>query len=179
MDDSMSSESPAGPSRPTPFPPYQTPTTAVGLGLNPPQPFPTSFPSPGPVHVQPMQGDPWAIHRIPPEPPTSPIPAEEQHGEQVGEEGEGAEEEEEEAMSEGSSAEYDPETNPEEWANRLDELAGVLEVGEEEARAIRWGPALGQDRNVPDLPLEEFKALINHHLTTTEWRYTPNPTMSF
>ncbi|WVF70149.1 hypothetical protein IAT40_004937 [Kwoniella sp. CBS 6097] len=85
----------------------------------------------------------------------------------------GAEEEEEEyAQSESSSAQYDPDADPEGFAQRLDELAGVLEVGEEEARALRWGPAMGKERDAPVLPLSDFKTLINHHLTSTEWRFS-------
>ncbi|KAK8846656.1 hypothetical protein IAR55_005743 [Kwoniella newhampshirensis] len=96
-----------------------------------------------------------------------------QANEEQEEEGEG---DETYAQSESSSADYDPDADPEAFARRLDELAGVLEVGEEEARALRWGPALGRERDAPDLPLAQFKALINHHLTKTEWRYTPSAT---
>lgn len=46
-----------------------------------------------------------------------------------------------------SSAAYDPDEDPEGWAERLDELAGVLEVSEEEARALRWGPAIGLEKD--------------------------------
>lgn len=28
-------------------------------------------------------------------------------------------------------------------------------------------------RPVPDLPLDQFKALLNHHLAATEWKYAP------
>ncbi|WVQ97742.1 hypothetical protein IAU59_004856 [Kwoniella sp. CBS 9459] len=90
-----------------------------------------------------------------------------------GEEDEEGEEEEEYAQSESSSAQYDPDADPEGFAQRLDELAGVLEVGEEEARAIRWGPAMAKDRDAPALPLSEFKNLVNYHLTSTEWRFSP------
>lgn len=45
--------------------------------------------------------------------------------------------------SDSSSAAFDPDEDPGGWAERLDELAGLLEVSEEEARALRWGPAIG------------------------------------
>lgn len=48
----------------------------------------------------------------------------------------------EETFSEGSSAVFDPDNDPAGFAERLDELAGVLEVREDEARAVRWGPDL-------------------------------------
>ncbi|KAK6904067.1 hypothetical protein I203_107581 [Kwoniella mangroviensis CBS 8507] len=75
--------------------------------------------------------------------------------------------------SESSSAQYDPDTDPEGFAQRLDELAGVLEIGEEESKAIRWGLPISQkQKQGPDLPLADFRKLINHHLNTTEWKYT-------
>lgn len=46
-----------------------------------------------------------------------------------------------------SSAAFDPDEDPEGWAERLDELAGILEVSEEEARALRWGPAIGLEKD--------------------------------
>lgn len=60
------------------------------------------------------------------------------------ESGMGAEEAEgeDDGMSDTSSAMYDPEADPDAFARRLDELAGVLEMGEQEARAIRWGVAV-------------------------------------
>ncbi|CAK9784282.1 hypothetical protein CC85DRAFT_284891, partial [Cutaneotrichosporon oleaginosum] len=68
-----------------------------------------------------------------------------------------------------SSREYSPDMNPAGFAERLDELAGILEVGEEEARAVRWGPDLsGED--VP-LSIDEFREVLHHHLAATEWRY--------
>lgn len=48
---------------------------------------------------------------------------------------------EDDAMSDTSSAMYDPEADPDAYARRLDELAGVLEMGEQEARSMRWGIA--------------------------------------
>ena len=48
----------------------------------------------------------------------------------------------EETFSEGSSAVFDADNDPAGFAERLDELAGVLEVREDEARAVRWGPDL-------------------------------------
>lgn len=42
--------------------------------------------------------------------------------------------------SETSSVMFDREADPEGWARRLDELAGVLEMGEKEAKALKWGP---------------------------------------
>lgn len=64
---------------------------------------------------------------------------EEEEGEQEEEDAEGDSGDEDEATSDTSSAMFDPEADPEGWAIRQDELAGVLEMGEEEARAIRWG----------------------------------------
>lgn len=49
--------------------------------------------------------------------------------------------------SDGSSAAYDPDDDPEAWAERLDELAGVLEMSEVEARALRRGPAVARERD--------------------------------
>lgn len=60
--------------------------------------------------------------------------------EEEGEDGEG------DGMSETSSAMYDPATDPEGFAKRLDELAGTLEISEEEARALRQGPAIGKGK---------------------------------
>ncbi|KAL1408470.1 hypothetical protein Q8F55_005282 [Vanrija albida] len=77
------------------------------------------------------------------------------------------------AESEGSSAAYDPDDDPEAWAERLDELAGVLEMSEVEARALRWGPAVGRERDAPDLAIDDFRAVLDHHLTTTAWRFEP------
>ncbi|GMK57499.1 hypothetical protein CspeluHIS016_0403330 [Cutaneotrichosporon spelunceum] len=74
---------------------------------------------------------------------------------------------EQESYSEGSSAVFDPDNDPAGFAERLDELAGVMEIGEEEARALRWGPSL---RDVP-LLIDDFKAVLNSHITSTEWRY--------
>jgi hypothetical protein len=48
----------------------------------------------------------------------------------------------EDDQSDSSSIMFDPDVDPEGFARRLDELAGSLEMGEEEARAIRWGPQL-------------------------------------
>jgi hypothetical protein len=52
-----------------------------------------------------------------------------------------------EGHSETSSAMFDPDADPEGFARRQDELAGVLEMGEKEAKAIRWGPAIGRERD--------------------------------
>ena len=100
--------------------------------------------------------------------------------------------EEDYAGSETSSAMFDPDADPEGWAARLDELAGVKEMGEEEARALRWGPPFEKDQEgewfgraelgVPlanssgrvksfTQPLDDFKVVINHYLDTTEWKY--------
>ncbi|BEJ17544.1 hypothetical protein CspHIS471_0609450 [Cutaneotrichosporon sp. HIS471] len=76
---------------------------------------------------------------------------------------------EQDSFSERSSAVFDPDNDPAGFAERLDELAGVMEIGEEEARALRWGPNLGGD----DTPLcvDEFKDVLYHHIAATEWRY--------
>jgi len=57
------------------------------------------------------------------------------------------EKEEGDAKSETSSVMFDYDVDPEGFARRLDELAGTLEVGEEEARALRWGPSIGKEAN--------------------------------
>jgi len=157
---------------------FHTPANPVGLGIHP-RIAPPNLPEPD----ESFEGE-WA---------EGASPAEEEESGEVGEGDEGDEEECE--GSEASSVMFDRDLDPEGWAKRLDELAGVLEMGEEEARALRWGPALGRERDggspllldvsltecgfiAPDLPLEDFRALINHHLTTTEWRYT-SPTKLF
>jgi hypothetical protein len=78
----------------------------------------------------------------------------EESGEEAGEEeeGEGAAEEDDadgdaDAVSEGSSADYDRLTDPVGYAKRLDGLAGVLEMREDEARAMKWGPGMGRERD--------------------------------
>jgi hypothetical protein len=48
-------------------------------------------------------------------------------------------EEDYDASSDTSSVIFDPKTDPEGFARRLDELAGVLEVSEQEAQALKWG----------------------------------------
>jgi hypothetical protein len=55
--------------------------------------------------------------------------------------------EEGDAKSETSSVMFDYDVDPEGFARRLDELAGTLEVGEEEARALRRGPAVVKEGN--------------------------------
>jgi len=72
--------------------------------------------------------------------------AEAQEEEEEEEEEEVEREEEGDAKSETSSVMYDPEVDPEGFARRLDELAGTLEVGQVEARALRWGPAIASER---------------------------------
>lgn len=69
---------------------------------------------------------------------------EEEEGDEEEEEEEGEEADESYPESEGSSAAFDPDNDPVGFAERLDELAGVLEMGEAEARALRWGPAMGR-----------------------------------
>ena len=69
--------------------------------------------------------------------------------EEEDEEGEEEEEEESEGSgygSETSSMIYDQNLDPDGWAKRLDELAGVMEMGEVEARALKWGPPIGKER---------------------------------
>jgi hypothetical protein len=65
---------------------------------------------------------------------------------------EGAKEEGEDAKSETSSVMFDYDVDPEGFARRLDELAGTLEVGEEEARALRWGPEIRKEGNGRSVP---------------------------
>ncbi|WVQ76740.1 hypothetical protein IAR50_006414 [Cryptococcus sp. DSM 104548] len=96
---------------------------------------------------------------------------------------------EDEAGSDGSSEQYDPEGDPETFARRLDELAGVLERGEVEAGELKWGPVITKaDGKVPKASNKNLKAVINHHLSTTAWQYAssaltpfsdPNPSDTF
>lgn len=127
-------------------------------------------------------------------------------GQEDQEEEEGPEEEEEEEIgeeedddlggSETSSIMFDAEADPEGFAKRLDELAGVLEKSEQEVRALKWGPPIGKGvkggcscplvssmnrvvmltiaMSMPVLAHEDFKALTDHHLNVTEWKYTTN-----
>jgi hypothetical protein len=94
-----------------------------------------------------------------------------EHGDEDNEEGEGEEDEEEEEdeddegqdedddnASATSSQVYDRESDPEGYASRLDELAGVLEMGQVELNAIKWGPVMGKQRD------GEFKLLLLLHL---------------
>ena len=69
---------------------------------------------------------------------------EELEEEQEQEEEEAGEEGEEMGGSETSSVMFDAEADPEGFAKRLDELAGVLEKSEEEVRALKWGPPIGR-----------------------------------
>lgn len=71
-------------------------------------------------------------------------PEEEGEDEDQEDEDDAGEEEEDYAVSDTSSAMYDPAADPEGFARRQDELAGVLEMGEEEAKALKWGPAIGR-----------------------------------
>ncbi|WWC87152.1 uncharacterized protein L201_002038 [Kwoniella dendrophila CBS 6074] len=73
--------------------------------------------------------------------------------------------------SEGSSAQYDPDTDPEGFAQRLDELAGVLEITPAESNAIKWGLPLSKKQKPSNIPIDSFRKLVNHHLDSTEWRY--------
>lgn len=141
--------------------PYSLPSSSrrpVGLGIDPPPPS-SALPDPADVyhshadhHIghQPRQNQRHAS----PGPDASfgsSAPDEaadrEEDDEDDDEDGSGEDEEEEEegdGMSETSSAMYDPATDPEGFSRRLDELAGVLEMGEEEARAMRQGPMIGK-----------------------------------
>ncbi|OXG83751.1 hypothetical protein C349_02730 [Cryptococcus neoformans var. grubii Br795] len=82
--------------------------------------------------------------------------------------------------SDGSSDLYDPDADPEAFAKRLDELAGVLEMNEVEATALKWDPPIGKDHeHRPNLHSSDFKSLIKHYLATTSWQYSPsNPFLS-
>ena len=106
---------------------FQTPAHPVRLGMHP-QPH-------HPQENESFEGD-WA---------EGASPASEDCHEGEDREAGGGDEGEDEG-SDSSSAMFDREADPEGWARRLDELAGVLEVGEEEARAIRWGPTIGKER---------------------------------
>ncbi|WVN88659.1 uncharacterized protein L203_103870 [Cryptococcus depauperatus CBS 7841] len=94
---------------------------------------------------------------------------------------EGVEDQEEtyDEVSDGSSDLYDPDADPESFAQRLDELAGVLEMGEVEARSMRYDPPVAKDhRQVPNMPPEEFKMLVRGHIANTAWQY-PDQAGSF
>lgn len=70
---------------------------------------------------------------------------EEERGADGADEADEADEAEDDAEgSETSSAMFDAEADPEGFAKRLDELAGVLEKSEEEVRALKWGPPIGK-----------------------------------
>ncbi|AAW43228.1 hypothetical protein CNBD0960 [Cryptococcus deneoformans B-3501A] len=91
------------------------------------------------------------------------------------EEADGEVEESYDDASDGSSDLYDPDADPEAFAKRLDELAGVLEMNEVEATALKWDPPIGKDhRHHPHLHSSDFKSLIKHYLTTTSWQYSPS-----
>jgi hypothetical protein len=68
----------------------------------------------------------------------------------------------EDDQSDSSSIMFDPDVDPEGFARRLDELAGSLEMGEEEARAIRWGPQL---EDCVDESESEFSRLQHDDMT--------------
>ncbi|WVW78802.1 hypothetical protein I302_100764 [Kwoniella bestiolae CBS 10118] len=161
---------------PQPINPTSTsaPNTAVGLGFQS-SVVPEHLPEMEDSFEQPNTWRAGAGGASPPDISTSTSYEYAQHEEQD-EEAEGEGEEEEEGSyeaSESSSAQYDPEADPEGFAQRLDELAGVLEIGEEESKAIRWGlPISKKQKRGPGLPLNEFRKLINHHLNSTEWKYT-------
>lgn len=61
------------------------------------------------------------------------------------EEAEGEVEESYDDASDGSSDLYDPDADPEAFAKRLDELAGVLEMNEVEQTALKWDPPIGKN----------------------------------
>lgn len=77
-------------------------------------------------------------------------------------EGEGVEDEDGDAVSEGSSADYDRVNDPEVYAKRLDGLAGVLEMREDEARAIKWGPSIGRERDGELAPTALYSTILSH-----------------
>lgn len=58
---------------------------------------------------------------------------------------EGEVEESYDDASDGSSDLYDPDADPEAFAKRLDELAGVLEMNEVEQTALKWDPPIGKN----------------------------------
>ena len=115
---------------------FQTPENPVGLGIHP-RIAPNNLPEPDESFASREEGG-WRQG-------ASPAPSAEVNDEEEEEEAEEEEMEETEG-SETSSMMFDREGDPEGWARRLDELAGVLEVKEEEARAMRWGPAMGIER---------------------------------
>lgn len=158
----VSAHRPPRPPQPEDFqtPPSQTSAhmPSVGLGINAPMPadFPETSASYPPYADQ---LSPGAERSADGPHPDASFDYETEGGgegdEGSGEEGEDDEEEEEDedeedgaeeedGMSETSSAMFDQEADPQGWARRLDELAGVLEMGEEEARSLRWGPKMGR-----------------------------------
>ncbi|ODN96463.1 hypothetical protein L198_04177 [Cryptococcus wingfieldii CBS 7118] len=85
-----------------------------------------------------------------------------------------------EAGSDGSSEQYDPEGDPETFAKRLDELAGVLERGEVEAGELKWGPVITRGAGkMSKTSNSDLKAVINHHLSTTAWQYSSSALTPF
>jgi hypothetical protein len=119
----------------------QTPDSRpIGLGLNPP----TQLPNPDDSY-QPY----WNASG--PTEPSGQVDDDDEEAE--GEENDGEDDDEEgaagsedERMSETSSAMFDPEADPEGYAMRLDELAGVLELSEKEEQALRWAPTKGAEQ---------------------------------
>ena len=100
-----------------------------------------------PRRVVPLAG------RMPGSGPDEDEDEEEEEEDPLDDEAERAEEEEEDeadedgdgyAESDTSSAMFDPDADPEGFAKRLDELAGVKEIGEEETRALKWGPPISR-----------------------------------
>ena len=106
-----------------------------------------SFEYPNDGNASPPQGEYWDGEDEDLEHDEDQVADEEEEGGEDDEEGEEEEEEEYDGSSDTSSALFDPKADPDGFAKRLDELAGVLEVGEEEARALKWGAPMKKQAN--------------------------------
>ena len=129
---------------------FHTPINPVGLGFHP-RIAPSDLPEPDESFYS-GEGE-WTEG-------ASPVRVEDEGSQ--GEVNEAAEEEDDVEGSETSSVIFNHEADPEGWAKRLDELAGVLETSEVEARAIRWGPAIGHDKDGASLYLLLEMMIVKH-----------------
>jgi hypothetical protein len=134
------------------------------------------FATPPPVRPNPAQSYHSARTQPHPGQPPRTVPAQDasfaSSGQQEmedsgdGQEGEESDRgEDEDGMSNTSSAMYDPAADPAEFAKRLDELAGILEMSEEESRALRQGPVVGKRKKGVSI-LSDAQADISFHTPT-------------
>lgn len=98
------------------------------------------------------------------------------------EEADGEVEESYDDASDGSSDLYDPDADPEAFAKRLDALAGVLEMNEVEATALKWDPPIGKDhrhRKSPCFGAISFTDKSSKRPTSAFFRFQiPHQTLS-